>query len=238
MTSKPPYLLMVMTDGRRDYIERTIPSAMENLSYPPTKFYIFNDTGLDTFEGKAYHAWLQERFSGVNVISRLRRMGFGGAIQFAWRILADNPTTEQQLPKWVFHLEDDFVFNRPVPVEDMIAVLDRHPHIAQMALRRQPWNDAERAAGGVIEQHPRDFEQWSDFAGRTWLEHRRWFTTNPCVYRRSLMQLGWPNIPNSEGIFSHRLFQDSTVRTAYWGAPEEPPWVEHIGEVRLGEQYW
>jgi hypothetical protein len=118
----------------------------------------------------------------------------------------------------------------------MIRLLERHPELAQLALKRQAWNAEERAAGGIIECHPGDFLEVSD-AEATWTEHRRFFTTNPSVYSSRLCELGWPQVEHSEGIFTHCLLEDPELRFAFWGGRFDPPQCQHIGEVRAGVGY-
>jgi hypothetical protein len=130
----------------------------------------------------------------------------------------------------------DFTYNAPVALDRMIAVLKRHPHIVQVALKRQPWNAEECAAGGIVECHPDDFRQRHD-AGDIFTEHRRFFTTNPSVYPAALCAQGWPQVPQSEGMFTHRLLEDPDVRFAFWGAKFDPPLVEHVGATRAGHGY-
>lgn len=165
----------------------------------------------------------------VHVDDRDHRLGFDGAIREGWaRIRRLRP-----IPDVVFHVEADFLFLEPVRLDAMAALLDRHPHLAQVALKRQPWNSEERRAGGIVEQHPDDFMEWSD-ADATWTEHRRFWTTNPSVYRVELVHAAdWPEGPESEGRFTHQLLADPALRFAYWGAKFDPPRVEHIG-VRIG----
>lgn len=155
------------------------------------------------------------------------QLGFAGAIQAAW---------QQVDCDYVFHVELDFLFNERVDLDEMIDLLDRHPELAQVALKRQPWNPNEIAAGGIIEQHPDDYTERSD-AYATWTEHRRFFTTNPSVYPRRIVRVGWPQVPESEGIFTHTLLRDPHLRFAFWGAKHDPPRVHHIGQVRAGVGY-
>jgi hypothetical protein len=155
-------------------------------------------------------------------------LGFAGAIQHGW----DRVETD-----YVFHLEDDFTFNARIPVHEMIGLLRRHDHLVQIALKRQAWNEKEKAAGGIVELHPNDFLQQHD--GRAvWTEHRRFFTTNPSVYSADLCKLGWPQVPHSEGIFTHQLLDaDPKAKFAFWGGKYDPPLVHHIGEHRAGNGY-
>lgn len=219
--------LVVFTDGR-DYIYETIPSALANLHGPITRKVIHDDSG-----DAGVHDRLRETFPDFDLAAHpAGRQGFGGAIRNAWRLLAAGPE------RFVFHLEDDFTFNQPVDLAAFAEVLDSQGHLAQLALRRQPWNDEERAAGGIVEQHPHDYEEWSDVrSGHTWLEHRRFFTTNPSLYRRELCSVGWPDCQFSEGVFTHRLLADPDLRFGFWGARDSGEWVTHTGRERVGSGY-
>jgi Glycosyl transferase family 2 len=233
-------VLLVMTDGRRDCITEAIPSTLAHLKDPIDRMVIHDDSG-----DPDYRVWLAETFPQFEVIGTSTRQGFAGAYANAWRHLATLPH------RWVFSTEDDFTFNRDVQLGDMAHVLKSNPHVAQIALRRQPWNEQEHAAGGVVEQHPGDYEDaylWAEYSDyetsyfdvrpHPVLLHRRFFTTNPSMFRTELCRSGWPDVPNSEGIFTHQLLaSDPDLRFAFWGARADPPWVEHIGRQRVGTGY-
>lgn len=194
--------LLVITDGRSDYLARTLTSAQELLP--------------DVFDDR------------IVIDDTAHELGFAGAIQAGWDQIGD--------ADYIFHLEGDFVFNQPVPVEQMVRLLEKRPQLAQVVLKRQPWNHDERRAGGIVEQHPADF--WECFDGDiTWTEHRRFFSTNPCVYPAAIARLGWPQESESEGKFTHRLLRDPLIRFAFYGGKFDPPMVEHIGAERAGHGY-
>lgn len=156
-------------------------------------------------------------------------LGFAGAIKLGWERVRETGAD------YVFHHEADFLFCAPVPVDRMIAVLKRTPKLVQLSLKRQPCNERELAAGGIVEADPDDFHQVFD-SGDIWTEHRRYFTTNPSLYPAALCAHGWPHESESEGKFTHRLLEDPEVRFGIWGAKWDPPLVEHIG-VRCGVGY-
>lgn len=218
--------LLVMADGREDYLAQTLASASENLHGPVTERWYYSEQAGHLCPPDFVH------------IGAGPRRGFAGAITDAWRIL-----TEQSTADWVFHLEQDFTFNRSVHLDQLVEVMQPRPYLVQMALRRQPWNDAERAAGGIVEQHP---EAYADCraGGHAWLEQRLFFTTNPSLYRRTLCSTGFHEPPHAEGMFTHRLLREGSpeapgdqVRFGYWGARHWRPLVEHIGHVRAGHGY-
>lgn len=157
-------------------------------------------------------------------------LGFAGAIAEGWRRIAKTDA------EYMLHLEGDFLFEAPVPVDRMIGLLDRTAALAQVVLKRQAWNDAEKAAGGIVELHPDDFRQRTD-RGDVYTEHRKFWSTNPSVYSTGFCHQGWPQVPVSEGMFTHRLLEDPDVRFALWGAKHDPPRVTHIGDERTGHGY-
>lgn len=216
--------LFVLTDGRREYINETIPSALQNLAGDFSYRMIYEDTG-----DPGVARTLSERWGpyGFDVVSDGRgRQGYDGALAAVWAHLAARPEPFGH----VLTLEDDFTFNRPVDVSAMAAVLDANPYLAQMALRRQPWNHDERAAGGIVEQHP---EAYTDMegGGECWLEHRLFWTQNPHLFPRQLLQHGWPAGAHSEGMMGIRLLQDPALRFGFWGTRGSGEWVTHIGEI-------
>lgn len=221
-------VLLVITDGRRDCIAKTIPSALDNLQGPITRRVLYDDSG-----DPDHCAWLEATFPSFDLIWHPDgRQGFGGAIRTAWFQLAHGPQ------QYVFHLEDDFTFNRPVDLTAMADVLDHRPELVQLALRRQPWNDHERLAGGIVEQHPDAYKDRHDASGHHWLAHRLFFTTNPSLYRRALCSTPWPDGADSEGRFTHQLLQaDESARFAFWGDRDSGEAVEHIGRERVGTGY-
>ena len=194
--------LLVIHDGRHDYLERTIESANDHLP-------------MDVFD------------QVVTVDDTDHKLGFAGAVQHGW---------EQVETEWVFHLEGDFTFNENIPIHRMIRLLQDRPYLAQVALKRQPWNPQEHRAGGIVELHPGDFHEVTD-GEVVWTEHRRFFTTNPSVYSSRLCRGGWPQEPHSEGMFTHRLLTDPLLRFAFWGGKFDAPKVEHIGHERAGTGY-
>lgn len=218
--------LIVMTDGRRHYLEQAA-ATFGRLSGPIAEKVIHDDSG-----DPDYAAWLRERFDGWTIVTTGARSGFAGAYRSAWSWLRDNCRTD-----WVFSTEDDFLFERDVDTDAMASVMLLRP-MAQMALLRQPWNRAEQAAGGIVEQHPDDYLDRTDGAHH-WLQHRRFYTTNPHLTRlRFIKTHEWPEGSESEGRFGVGLFAAEPMTTCgFWGPRGSGPWVRHIGAERAGTVY-
>lgn len=188
--------------------------------------------GRDAYHERAMdslkeHIGLDKFDQAITVDDREHKLGFHGAIQHGW---------EQVHTDYVFHMEMDFTLNWSIDLEPIIQTLSERKYLTQIALLRQPVNDAERDVGGVIQQFPESYEQVEMPDGRAWIEHSRFFTTNPCVYPAWIVERGWPQRAESEGHFSLRLFEeDPARRSAFWGHGEQ--WVHHIGDERAGKGY-
>lgn len=210
--------LLVMTDGRREYIRDTIRSASCNLEGPFGPLFMYDDSA-----DEANHEWLRNNFPSFKLFYKETRQGFGGAINSAWEFMKDYEF------EYIFHLEDDFTFNRKIPVDDMIQKLVENPNVYQMALRRQAWNREEMRVGGVIQRWPDQFHQQNGF-----MTHRLFFTTNPSLYRRSLIETRtYPNIKDAEGHFTLEITgSDPNAVFGFWGDKTDPPWVNHNGVKR------
>jgi hypothetical protein len=218
--------LLVITDGRADCLERTLWSAASNLLGPQINHRIIIDDSCDPI----YRTWLLTHFPTYDVYSFDHKLGFGGAITAGWEVLAEVSDDE-----FVWHLEDDFTFAERVELARMIHVLEAVPHLAQLVLKRQPWNPIEIAAGGIVEQHPNEYTDIF-IDGDVYSAHNRYFSTNPCLYRRSLIKLGWPQEAQSEGMFGFKL-RALGYHCGFWGSRFDSPKVTHIGNVRNGTGY-
>ena len=221
--------LLIMTDGR-DYIYRTVDSAMEHLLIDgkPNAF----NMKLIHSDGVTFDSHLRgSPWSEFAVIPALGRLGFGASLRRAWNTVVDLTRGEG----WLFHLEDDFVFNHDIELLELAEAMRAYPNLAQMALVRQPWNPAERKAGGIIASRPGEFTMLSDGKFK-FSTQRSFYTTNPHLVSVPFIAAHpWPTGDHSEGRYSIELFKDPSALTAFWGHGEEQ--VTHIGDERAGNGY-
>ena len=242
-----------MTDGRKDMIVPTLESFRQNVRGDISCMLVNDDSG-----DKAYQDWLANNLrdligSDVPILVNTvhARSGFGGAIRNAWRWVAD---LQQSVWggvdfDWVFHLEDDFTFPSVIDLNEIRSVMETHPYLAQMALRRQPWGSDLQFEGGFIEAKPELYTEHSwmrSLSSHWWIETRRNWTTNPSLFRWELCKLGWPDDPFSEGKYGFVLKEErglpwgippDQVQFGIWGRLEDKPRCTHIGTYRVGTLY-
>lgn len=223
--------LLVISDGR-GYLRESIPSLIANAD-PGwfTKAQVLEDgprTGYLDEAADLLNEW------GVPTLPVSAGFRHGGAkmIQAGWwQTLNSHPPAD-----YVFHLEEDWTFNGPVPLPGMIEVLtERTTDCANVALRRQPWG--AEGPGGYIGDDPESFTEYSAVVHDDgFLAHRKGFWLNPCVYRREIMELGWPD-NGHEHDFTARCL-DAGYSFAVYGTKDDPPRVTHIGNERSPSWTW
>jgi hypothetical protein len=135
---------------------------------------------------------------------------------------------------YLLHIEEDMLFERPVPLREMRDVLYDHEHLAQVVLKRHAWSTAEMAAGGQMETNLAAFTQCSD-TKHSWVEHSTLFSVNPCLIPRDVLELKWHG---GEGGLERSLTDACLAEGlsfAYYGRIDDPPYVRHVGHVRGGD---
>lgn len=227
----PEVALIVHTGGapetwpeRSAYLRASLASLNAHLVLPRwERRVIWSDWG-DLFRGQVED--IADEF-GFYLPSRLtseRRLGYTASMQAKWRYIAGVVKAP-----YVFATEDDFLIERNVDVAAMVATIDARPKLAQVALLRGPLNDRERTPDTIL-GHPCDaFER-----RETYLEHQRFFTCNPSLFRRTLAERSWPSGAHSEAVYGRALFA-SGLKSGLWGQGEQ--WITHIGETRAGGPY-
>lgn len=207
--------LVVITDGRQSCIEQTIERFNEVINYSFFEKLIINDSG-----DPRYHDFLVNRFPEFDVVSHEQRRGLAGAVQSAWSSV--NPEVD-----YVFHLEDDFLFNKSIDIAHMSFLLRTNPQLVQMALVRASVNPPEEEVGGFVFQHLEDYSQKEDY-----FQHGRLFTLNPCLYPMSTVKMGWPD-HGGESEFTTKVHSiDKDYRFGFYGNIYDEPLVTHIGGRR------
>jgi hypothetical protein len=236
------YRLVVLTHGDSAPLARTLSSFGEMVSPAPNDVIVGIDAEDTAAAERIVHdallGWPREKAVGAITIS-LGGHGCCVAVGALWRF-ARRPGHD-----YVFWLEHDFLFERPVDLRELAAVLDAQPHVAEMTLVRQAVG-TEPDPGGFIATgpgwyHPRETRiEGQGWPGdvpigaveRTapWLEHRRNFSLNPSLIRRDFIERNdWPAGAGCEHVFSAQVVEaDPEATFGLWGDGE--PWVSHFGE--------
>lgn len=222
--------LVVITDGRGEYLEQTVASFRERCDYPFATTVLVDDSADDEYDAHA-----RSLVQPTVTVFHDRRCGGASAVQSAWRALQRESARLDGLD-YVFHLEDDWTFPGPVPVQGMIDVLEADPWLANIVLRRQP--APMEPSGGYIGANPALFDQRASTGEHVelYLEHKQGFWLNPCVYPYRVTFTEWPD-NGHEHHYSARLLSMG-YRFAVYGTHADPPRCWHIGVQRSNAWTW
>lgn len=187
-----------------------------------------------TVESWHAHAQHYELTRLIEVDDTHGALGFCTAIRYAWARLRETAVPFD----YVFHLEEDWRFDRAFSVAHMSRLLLVEPQVAQVALRR----GVEPSEHGVqvIDRFPDEFtDRVTGMIGlglparsQEWLEHRLFWTTNPSLYAREIVDdFDWPPEPRCEARFTELMRAEGRT-FAYWGDRHDDPWITHTGADR------
>jgi len=213
-------------EERSGYLRRSLESLTKMVTGPIVQRVIYSDWGA------AYLESLNEigQLFGFYVAGPAEHLGYTSNMAQLWRYLA-----KRAKGRYIFQAEDDFLYDRPIDLEQMIETLDASPHLAQLVLLRGAYYAREFEAGGIL-GWPRDEFVEGGTNGTTHLEHRLFWSQNPGLWRREVTTLPWPSGPSSERLFGDLLLKrDPAVRFGLWGSGES--WITHIGAVKAGSSY-
>jgi hypothetical protein len=172
-------LLGIIDNKRPDCLDATIQSLEDNLFCDFFKKVIIDDSG-----DSEYSKYLEEKYSDrYEIYSHSVNMGLSGSIRTLWNI-----ATIYDID-YVWHQEGDFIFNEKIDVNILKYKLNNKKTLAQVALKRQAINDQEISVGGFMYQNPTSYEPYIHDNVK-WLEHRNFFTLNPCLYPKWVFNLG------------------------------------------------
>lgn len=190
--------MTVLTDGRKEYLEQTLPTWIEAYGDLIQHKMIIDDSG-----NTGYRHWLIETFPEFTIVAVGKdRCGYAEAMRkvFEMVVYMGQP--------YNLHIEDDFKLKVPPNIESVCSVLDAWPQVSQMSFMRQPWYSNEIEYGGVVEaleaQGTRVFQQKAT-NGLPWVRHNAFWTANPNVFPQWVAHREWPDAPWCEMKFSQAL---------------------------------
>jgi hypothetical protein len=209
---------------RREYLRQTLASLTAHVAGPIVQRVVYSDWG----DAAPDLADIAGQFGFY--VAGDGHHGYTSSMQRMWGYLG-----RRAVGQYVFQAEDDFLFDRDIELTDLIDVAEARPNLTQIALLRHPAYQSEIDKGGVLGWPSESFRPVS-FNGHTWLEHRNFWTANPSLFRRSLVQdVPWPSGKSSERVFADQVFRDTNAYAGFWGAGDA--YITHLGSVRAGSGY-
>lgn len=221
---------ITLTDGRKEFIKKTIPCWEKNIQGSFSNKIIIDDSG-----DSDYRAWLKKTFKNFEVIAAgNKRVGYTNAMKKVF-----NTALESGSP-YVFHLEDDFLIKENFDLNNFVNILEKYKYLTQMSFLRDPWYENEIRDGGVMRTLMKKGQRVHRIKNKdgAWMEHRIFWTCNPSVYPLWVAKNSWPNRKHSEFYFGRELFEKNrNYKSAVWGKLNDEPLIKHIGAYQKGGNY-
>lgn len=210
--------LVVVTDGRGEYLERTVASL---------DLTLFDVRVLVDDSGDSEYGEFAESLVCPDVaVHHEKRCGLAAAVQSGWRAAVDAGA------EFVFHVEEDWLFLFPPPLDEMKVLLKRRPNLAQIVLKRKFSPPEEAYHGPFTLDGPGYDEKWIGSAFLTFQPpagDKHVFSLNPSLIPKRVFSEGWPD--GNEADMTTRC-RERGWELAYWGRKAGRYMVEHIGEQR------
>lgn len=216
------FCVIIINDGRNDYLEKALKSFSENVIFPEgSEVYkiMLDDWPLDR-DIKTLEE-LAKTYGIDKVIYNDTNLGVNENVRKAWGIVPDDTD-------YIFHQENDFIYLERINIGDLVAIVET-PNIIQCALVRQPWFDDELKAGSLMNTRPERFKS-ANVSGTPIVVHKDHFTFNPSLYKyKWLVDL----FPFGEYELRHYFMAlNPGLYFSYYGSKEDSHRVLHIGEKK------
>lgn len=216
------FCVIIINDGRNDYLEKSLKSFSENVIFPEdsdiTKILI-DDWPIHRDEKTIKKIGKKH---GVNkFIFNETNLKVDNTVHKIWSCVPEDID-------YIFHQENDFIYLEKVYISELMKVLES-PVIVQCALARQAWFKDELESGSLFNTRPERFRS-GNIAGLDIVMHKDHFTFNPSLYKRKWLV----NIdPFGEyQLCNHYLSQNSALWFTYLGKRTDKNRIEHIGEIK------
>lgn len=219
----PRVLVVITSTNRYDYLERTLSSFRDKVAFCACEccgVLLLDDwpSGRDRSRAEA----LRREF-GLTVVEHDVNQGLPATWRHAWDLVRHAYASVD----WVFHMEDDVVFETQESIHDMVLSYAASPvPITQLALGRQPvYGDDDvigRMATGALG------EQLPGFVTQPW-----YFLTMAALYPREIVtRFPDDRLPEEHSVAS--FFGARGMVGAVLGARDSLVRVRHVGEVSRG----
>jgi hypothetical protein len=213
--------LAILTDGRRERIEKCYQSWIDNLDISLFKHKIIFDSSGDP----NYSSYLKQTYD-MNVVSFESKLNLPNAFGKMFTYLSKIDST------YTFFLEDDFYIPNPIDIYRLLDIL-KHADLEQISLIRQPWYPKEFEFDGLMRKLQPELHLVEKRHGDwVWQEHNVSWTNNPSLINNRVFAIPYPEEHlHCETNFARRIVgQWPHAKLGYYGSYDDQPMVIHTGK--------
>lgn len=227
MSPKAKFCILIFSTSRYEFLIPTLRSFYELVDFSGfEKFTIFTCDYPKRRDPEKIKA-LSEKYGFDQVILNRKNEGYSVSWRNAWRLVPNDTD-------FIFHLEEDFTFNKPIIVKKMVRLLTNPiVDLFQVFLKRQP----------VFEENDyvKDVESgkigWDvNLLGQDAVLCNAFFNSNPGVYPYWITKIKLPFNPQEGVIIAELKKLFPSGHSAIFGKRNDPPLLTHTGVYNQGKK--
>lgn len=225
--------LLIFTTSRYDYLIPTLESMYEQVDFSDVDVYtmLIDDNPVDRDIGILMD--LKNKYGIDEIMLNEKNLGYSLSWKRAWASLPFDTD-------YVWHQEDDFIYNKKVNVFNMIRTLMTCPTtLTQLVLKRQVWFETNdfitKIESGKVGREV-CFGSTDDKDVDCVTIHQYYFNANPCVYPYWVTQEEYSHNPQESVIASDLRKKYPDRYSAFYGEAKGEAYVKHIGEYTIGKK--
>lgn len=220
------FAFVILGNGRKGYLERTIASWETNLIDAPKYKAIFDDSG-----NSEYRNWLKQTYGDRFSIYAVDFVpaGQAKAVQSMFDYIKNLDVD------YVVWTEEDWVLFRSLDTKEIFETLKQNINVLQMRIPRTIWyadyHLFDLNAGSLLLDYIEDknagwsYDKW--FNVKT--SHYFW-SHNPCVFLKDIVNNPYPTDGDHEFKFGTALLDSNPNATVgFWANNPYDGYVTHIG---------
>ena len=200
--------IMRTSASRPDYLKTTTEALQNHLKYDGGFRWLIHEDSLNEEWSKQCTAYINE--VGIYNVSKVNQTPIGQGPSLTWLL-------EQTNTPYILNIEDDYELIKPLDLNPLVALMDKHPEINQIAFhkRRISW---KRGSYFIKKQVVRD--------GIPLVTDPHWAFT-PALWRSSYIKPLWKSFDKNIHWRMNDILKGDLVRG--------PEWVmENTGTYFLG----
>lgn len=225
--SLPKVVVIIMSTNRYDYLEKTLQSLREKVSFDGCELadiLVIDDYPLKRNTEKMLD--LTTTYGPLTVLEHTTNEGLPETWRHAWDIIKSTKSYE-----WIFHLEDDIEFQRPLSIKhDLIdTYTSAEIPLSQLALSRQACYDPSID----VFTHLRDGTHGTQM--KKFVTQERYFITMASLYPRDIVDK-FPSASLTHQEHTVADFYAPKLVGGVLGSRHDPPYIHHLGQVSRGQK--
>jgi len=222
--------VLIFATSRYEYLIPSLDSLKEHVDFSGAEVYKILTDDYPLRRDNDMLDMIEKEYQIDKVVRNKENIGYSGSWANAWKIIPDDVD-------YIWHQEEDFVFEGNVKILDMIKTFEESPiKLSQLFLKRNPWYSHDGDFVNLIADGKIGKEVESNGHTIVAFKHR-WFVPHPGIYPAWISREKLPSNPQEDVVFQHLNKYHPELHSAVLGSAKSKYMVKHIGDYNQGKRY-